>query len=105
MSKDTPIACSLGTDELTERLAEISALGRGSLLSVDAAGHMHFRADEATRQRLEAIIAAESRCCSFLSFELREEAGARVLAITAPDDAKPLALDLVKAFAANAEAA
>jgi len=104
MSKDIPIACSLSADELPRRLGELSAVGTDALLSVDAGGVLRFRADERTRARLEAIVAAESRCCSFLSFDLSEQAGALALTITAPEGAEPLALDIVNTFVAKTDA-
>jgi hypothetical protein len=102
MTTEPLIACSLSGEELPQRLAELRALGRDALLSVSAGGVLRFRADERTRGRLEAIIAAESICCPFLSFELREQTGALLLTIAAPDGAEPLAFDLVNAFAAEA---
>ena len=105
MDRDAPIACSLSNDELPERLAELEAIGRDALLSVSPDGALRFRADPAIRARLEAVIAAESRCCSFLNFDLREQAGELVLRIGAPEGAEPLAFDLVNAFAAGKEAA
>jgi hypothetical protein len=105
MTREPVIACSLSSDELPERLAEVRAIGRDALLSVGAEGVLRFRADEGTRARLEAIIAAESSCCAFLSFDLRERGGALLLTIAAPDGAEPLAFDLVNAFAAEAGAA
>ena len=104
MTTDSPIACSLSADELPERLAETRAIGRDALLSVSPDGAQRFRADQPTRERLEAIIAAESRCCSFLRFELTEERDELVLSVTAPEAAEPLALELVSAFAADRNA-
>ncbi|MDQ5834495.1 MAG: hypothetical protein M3550_15805 [Actinomycetota bacterium] len=101
MNPATPIACSLSADELPRRLAEISALGKDALLSVSPDGALRFRADHATRRRLEAIIAAESLCCPFLSFDLQEEAGALVLRLGTADGGEPLARDLVRAFAGD----
>jgi hypothetical protein len=105
MDTHAPIACSLSSDELPERLAELEAIGRNALLSVSSDGALRFRADPAIRVRLEAVIAAESRCCSFLNFDLRERAGELVLKIGAPEGAEPLAFDLVDAFAAGVEPA
>lgn len=105
MPEDTVIACSLSADYLTERLAEVRALGQASLLSRSEDGELRFRGDPDTRARLEAIVAAEARCCSFLAFELREDAGTLVLRIDAPGDARPIARELADAFAAGAEAA
>jgi len=105
MTKDVPIACSLGADELSERLAELRAIGRDAALAVSPDGVLHFRAGAATRARLEAIIAAESRCCPFVGFDLRERDGALLLSISAPEGAEPVASDLVSAFAAEVGAA
>ena len=103
MTQDLPIACSLNASDLRARLDEIGALGRDALLSTEAGGTMRFRADETTRERLEAIIAAEATCCSFLRFELADEADTLTLTITAPAGAEPVAHDLTAAFARHAE--
>jgi hypothetical protein len=105
MAREPQIACSLSAEELPERLAEMAAIGRDSLVSVSPEGVLRFHGAAGTRERLEGIIAAESACCSFLGFDLREEAGALVLTVTAPNGAEPLALDLVNAFAVDPNAA
>jgi hypothetical protein len=105
MTTDPQIACSLSAAELPKRFAEMAAIGRDSLLSVSPEGVLRLRGDRATRERLQDIIAAESACCSFLGFDLREDAGELVLAVTAPEGAEPLAFDLVSAFAGDANAA
>jgi hypothetical protein len=105
LTTDPQIACSLSADELPKRLAEMAAIGKDSLVSVSPEGVLRFRGDRATRERLEAIIAAESACCSFLGFDLRGEAGELVLTVTAPEGAEPLAFDLANAFAGDANAA
>ena len=97
MSPDTPIACSLNAEELPRRLAEIRAIGADALLTTDGGG-LRFRKDETTRARLEAIVAAESECCAFLTFDLRATADALELRITAPEGAEALADELVNAF-------
>ena len=105
MTTEPRIACSLSADELPRRLAEMAAIGRDSLLSMSPEGVLRFRGDAGTRARLEGIIAAESACCSFLGFDLCEDAGELVLTVTAPEGAEPLALDLVNAFAGDASGA
>ena len=105
MSTDSPIACSLNAPDLRARLDEIGALGRDALLSTEADGTMRFRANETTRERLEAIIAAEATCCSFLRFDLTDEGDTLTLTITAPAGAEPIAHDLTAAFAQQAEVA
>jgi hypothetical protein len=98
MNCDLPIACSLSADELPQRLAEIGAIGRTALRSVEPDGVLRFGGDPSTRNRLEAVIAAESECCRFLTFHLREDGGELLLSIRGPDDAKPLVRELIDAF-------
>ena len=105
MPEDQPIACTLSADELSDRLAEVRAVGRRSLISRGADGTLRFRGDADTVARLEAIIAAESRCCSFLTFGLRQHAGELVLTIEAPDTGRPVAQNLADAFTASTEVA
>ena len=104
MPHELPIACTLTAEEMPHRLAEMTALGRGSLLAVDADGAayvLRFRPGAETRRRLEAIVAAESQCCSFLDFELSEQPDALALTIAGPELAQPLITDLVDAFRAQ----
>jgi hypothetical protein len=103
MTDETPIACSLSAAELPRRLAQMAEIGSDALLSVGPDGTMRFRDEGATRERLEALAAAESECCSFLRFELGRGSGELSLSIHAPEGAEPLARELVDAFAAEAE--
>ena len=64
-----PIACSLSGPDLQQRLEEIAAVGETARRLGD---ELRFPADASTRERLEAIVAAERHCCPFLAFELRE---------------------------------
>ena len=102
MSQDLPIACSLTAAELPARLAEIEALGRDALVRREADGRLRFHGDERTRERLEAIVAAESQCCSFLDFELRRDGTELVLSIDAPAEAAGVADALASAFTGRA---
>jgi hypothetical protein len=97
----TAVACSLGAGELGQRLAAIAALGADSLLARGVEGNRHvlrFRPDASTRRRLEAIVAAEARCCAFLDLSLREHGGELVLSISAPEDAQAFADGLAEVF-------
>ena len=105
MTDDPPIACSLGTGELEQRLAAIAEVGAGSLISRDVEDGRHllrFRAGAATRTQLEGIVAAEARCCPFLDLSLADEGEELVLSIAAPEEAQALADDLAGAFAGAA---
>lgn len=96
-----PVVCSLGADDLRRRLDEIAALGGESLVGGHADGDtqvLRFRRDPATRQRLEEIVAAESKCCAFLDLDLGEDGEALVLRISAPGDGATVAAELARAF-------
>jgi hypothetical protein len=101
MTDGSPIACSLGSGDLQRRLGEIAKLGSKRLVAHEVEGGRHllrFRESAQTRRRLEAIIAAESECCSFLDLSLTEDDGELLLSITAPEDAQPIADQLAAAF-------
>jgi hypothetical protein len=101
MPSDLPIACSLDSTELSERLTEISAIGRAALIDVEtrpARAILRFTPSTSTRRRLDAIVAAESRCCAFLRLDLHEASDAIVLTIDAPTDAALVVDELVCAF-------
>lgn len=75
MSIDPPMACSPSTGDLTVRPAEIAALGRQALLAVREDGtrvELRFDPGAGVRERVEAIAAAESECCAFLTMRVRE---------------------------------
>jgi MerR family transcriptional regulator, copper efflux regulator len=94
-----PIACSLSGPDLKRRLEEIAAVGATARRVGD---ELRFPADGPTRERLEAIIAAEGHCCPFLSFELHETGDELALSIGAsPDEAEPIAAELRDAFRAE----
>lgn len=110
MTTPPPIACSLSAAEMPKRLAEMRALGADALQTIDRSettARLSFRASDETRGRLAAIVAAESHCCAFLDFDLRDaDAETIVLTITSPaDDAARLMRDeLAGAFAATVTA-
>lgn len=96
------MTCSLGASDLRRRLDEIAAVGADSLIERNADGERHllrFLSDAQTRHRLEAIVAAEAQCCSFLDLSLDEQGEELVLSIGAPEDGQPIADELAAAFA------
>ena len=101
MPSETPIACSLDADEMSDRLAEMSAVGAVALLDSRLAGRraqLRFADTGDIPDRLAAIVAAESACCAFLTMKLRDLTDAISLTIDAPDGAEPVLADLVAAF-------
>lgn len=106
MTEGTPIACSLGASELRQRLHEIAEVGADSLIerSVDGGRHLlRFRSGADTRRRLEAIVTAEAKCCSFLDLSLGEQGAELTLSISAAEDGQLVADELAAAFAHRGE--
>ena len=90
---DLPIACTLTPDGMTARLALIDALAADGLLDrapTQAGLRVRLRDTPEIEQRTRELVAAESRCCAFLDFELGRDAGDLVLDITGPEDARPV---------------
>jgi len=101
MKPDPPIACTLTAAQMPARLAEIRVVGNAALRSVEASGSgavLSFDADQDTRARLAAIVAAESVCCAFLEFGLEDNAEETVLTIAAPNGGEEVVHQLVEAF-------
>jgi hypothetical protein len=101
MGTEPPIACSLGATELEARLDELRALGREALRTSRTApgrAQLRFAAAGDVEARLAAVVAAEARCCAFLTLRLRREDDAVVLDLAAPAGAEPVLADLVAAF-------
>jgi hypothetical protein len=105
MSAELPIACSLSATELPERLAEMADLGRAALMDAriePGRAWLRFAAGAGVRDRVQAIVAAESECCAFLTMRVTDEPGAVVLTIDAPEDAGVVLAELVEAFGGSA---
>jgi hypothetical protein len=90
---DVPIACTLTPDGMTARLALIEALAADGLLDrtrTDTGLRVRLRDTPEIEQRTRELVAAESKCCAFLDFELGRDRGDLVLDISGPDDAQPV---------------
>ncbi len=60
---------------------------------------LRFRPDPEIRERVDAIVAAESECCAFLDFEVEHGDEATVLTISAPNGGAEMVHELVAALA------
>ncbi|HEV2875048.1 MAG TPA: hypothetical protein VGW14_07860 [Thermoleophilaceae bacterium] len=103
-----PIACTLDPAQMRERGDLIRALGRDGLQALERGERrvtLRFRPDPAIRERVEGIVAAESRCCAFLDFSLADEEDATVLTIAAPEGAEPVMHGLADLFSAQSSGA
>jgi hypothetical protein len=101
-----PIACSLDPSEMSARLDEIADVGRTALTAVERSGNtltLRFRPGNRTRDRLEAIAAAEADCCPFLGFELDARRDQVVMTIAAPEGAELVLTELAAAFGSSGQ--
>jgi hypothetical protein len=101
-----PVACTLDPADMPARAEEIRALGRDGLEAVERdelSVTLRFRPGWAIRERVERVVAAESRCCAFLDFTLVEREEATELTIAAEKGAEPAVHDLADLFAADAK--
>ena len=90
---DQPIACTLTPDGVTARLALIDTLAADGLLErtpTESGMRMRLLDRPDIEQRTRDLVAAESKCCAFLDFELGRENGDLVLDISGPEDARPV---------------
>jgi hypothetical protein len=102
MSRPLPIACSLSATDLRARGEELRALGGDGLVdATEEPGRavLRFRPDPAVRERVEALVAAESECCAFLDFELEHGDDATVLTISAPNGGAEMVHELAAVLA------
>jgi|SRR5688572_12429992 len=68
-----PVACSLTPDEMRDRQASLipALLGRAVAINPSGEGYLlRFNSDAVTLHAIAEMIAAESRCCPFLQFDL-----------------------------------
>ena len=103
MPVDVPIACTLSEADLPQRLADARALGADALVGVELSGRDAQLRFDGELERVEQLVAAETRCCAFLEFELKQPGEATELAIHAPEGAEPVLRSLVAAVVAGWE--
>lgn len=104
MPAELPITCSLSATELPARLAEMADLGRAALIGAEVEGsraRLRFSADASVRARVNTVVAAEARCCAFLTMTVAGHPDGVMLTIDAPADAQPVVAELVNAFIAD----
>jgi hypothetical protein len=102
VSEPLPIACTLGSADREARGAELRALGRDGLVDVaqDASrAVLRFRPDPRIRERVDAIVVAESECCAFLDFRVEHGDVATVLTISAPNGGAEMVHELAAILA------
>jgi hypothetical protein len=89
MPAELPIACSLSATEVR---------------TADTHAELRFAAGAGVRDRVDAIRAAESRCCAFLDMAVSDEPDTVVLTIDAPEGDELVLAELVDAFRGEPQA-
>lgn len=95
MPTETPIACTLTAAELPQRIAVAKALGSDALISLEVEGRRAVLRFQGERARVDSLVKAESDCCSFFDFAVREEDGLVDLEIETPEGGEPILRGLV----------
>ena len=93
MSTDkADFACLLPNDDLQRRLGEWRELGTMARERTIEPGRVvtTYPPDESIAERLDALIAAEAECCSFLRFEVRPSPDALVVELRYPPEFEPM---------------
>ena len=85
MPSEAPIACTLTGDELPERLADARELGENALVGLEVLDRRAVLRFIGERERVDAFVAAESKCCSFFEFEVEEDRERIELRIVTPE--------------------
>jgi hypothetical protein len=90
---DIPIACTLDPRRLRDRLAFIDSLAADALIGQDeipGGVRSRFRDKPDVEARVRELVAAESSCCGFLSFEVSRRDGELWLEMTGTPEARPV---------------
>jgi hypothetical protein len=101
LDETTLIACSLEQAEFSERGTQMAALGQTMVaVSVQRSeARLRFPLDRGPQ--IDALVAAESRCCPFFCFERRRFADEIELRVSAPADGAWAVRGLVAGFVAG----
>ena len=94
-----PLACTLTLADQKTRVQEWRALRREALLDERHDGLVWtslWRADPDVRARLEALVAGERECCSFLTFEVEEVDGGIRMRTLVPPGAEAVASAFIR---------
>jgi len=101
MATEAPIACTLTKAGLTDRLADARKLGKVALIAVEVADHRALLRFRGLREAVDQLVAAESECCAFFDFDVKQEGDVVELEILTPEGGEPLLRGLVAGVVAG----
>ena len=88
---EVPIACSLGADDLHNRIDEWTTLLAHATRRIPSSDGVRVELDDkAPLDELARLVAAEQSCCRFFRFAITIDERGTALEIAGPDDAKPI---------------
>jgi hypothetical protein len=90
-----PIACTLATEDVPERVTEWQSFFRSSVTATESGrARVRLRLEDsaATMAAAESLAARETQCCAFFTFAFTTERGQRWVTVSVPEEAEP-ALD------------
>lgn len=100
---DTPIACTLSSDALQQRLQWIRRVAAENLIGHRLAGNaLHLTYRREAKPELEKIVLVEKQCCAYLRFSIRDLSDGVELEIQAPESAGHDTLSLFEHFLPSA---
>lgn len=85
MPEDVPIACTLTSGELSDRIADARRLGERALVGLEVSERRALLRFNGERDGVDALVAAESACCPFFAFDVRQEGERVELEIATPE--------------------
>jgi hypothetical protein len=102
-SSTKDFTCSLGPEELRERLAEIRALTRWRLRERMREGlRLMLAYDGEAEQEVRTLVSLERQCCTFLDFAMHSEGGRFIVTIAVPAAAARSIEEILSEFAGEA---
>ena len=103
MTVENPIACALTSSELPDRIESARSLGERALVGLAVEERRALLRFDGARDEVDALVAAESRCCPFFEFDTRQTDGRVELEIVTPEGGEPLLRGLVAGLVAGWE--
>jgi len=85
MPEPIPIACTLDAEGLDRRIADARRLGERALVGLEVSGRRAVLRFDGAREDVDALVAAESTCCPFFAFDIREDGERVELEIRTPE--------------------
>lgn len=101
MPPDVPIACTLSPAELPDRLAGARELGAQALRGLEVSDRRAVLRFAGHREDVDALVAAESACCAFFEFGVREDGDRVELEIRTPEGGELVLRGLVAGVVAG----